>query len=74
MSDQKKKRQRINDLLDAETKPTFICLLYKSKITFFFFTEKGILTKIGSKTLNGIKRRKNLFRRYENCFEVMLIQ
>ena len=28
MSEQEKKRQRIYDLLNAETKPMFLCLLY----------------------------------------------
>ena len=34
------KRQRIYDLLNAETKPKFLCLLYtKQNFFFFFFTE-----------------------------------
>ena len=35
MNEQEKKRQRIYDLLNAETKPKFICLPYKKQIIFF---------------------------------------
>ena len=31
MSEQYKKRQRLNDLLNAETKPNFLCLPYKKQ-------------------------------------------
>ena len=39
MSEQEKKRQRIYDLLNAETKPKFLCLPY-TKQRKIFFTEK----------------------------------
>ena len=37
ISKQEKKRQRIYDLLNAETKPKFPCLQNKEKNLFFFF-------------------------------------
>ena len=46
MSEQEKKRQRIYDLLNAETKPKFLCQPYKKQIVFFF-TEKELLRKRG---------------------------
>ena len=36
MSEKEKKLQRINELLNVETKPTFSCLLYEK--TSFFYT------------------------------------
>ena len=46
MSKQEKKRQRIYDLLDAETKLKFLCLLYKKQRKTFpeksFLRESGI--------------------------------
>ena len=45
MSKQEKKQQRIYDLLNAETKPKFLCLLYiKQRKTFI---EKELLRKGG---------------------------
>ena len=35
MSEQEKKRQRIYDLLNAETQPKFLCLPYKKQRNFF---------------------------------------
>ena len=43
MSEQEKKRQRIHDLLNSETKPKFFVYRIQSKyIFFFFFIEKEI--------------------------------
>ena len=36
MSEQEKKRQRIYDLLNAVTKPEFLCLHLQSKDIFFY--------------------------------------
>ena len=46
MTERERKLQRIFDLLNAETKHKFICLLYK-KVIIFFFTEKEFLIKAG---------------------------
>ena len=46
MSEQEKKRQRIYDLLNAKTKPKFICLLYTKQTKFFYKT--SFLRKRGS--------------------------
>ena len=35
MNEQEKKRQRIYDLLNAETKPKILCLPYSKQRTFF---------------------------------------
>ena len=40
MSEQEKKRQRFYDMIDAETKPNFLCLPYTPQRNIFFFTEK----------------------------------
>ena len=40
MRGQEKKWQRIYNLLDAETKPKFLCLLYTKQRNFFFFLQK----------------------------------
>ena len=39
MSEQEKKRQRINDLLNTETKLKFLCLLYTKQEKFFYSKE-----------------------------------
>ena len=38
MSEQEKKQQRIYDLLNTETKPKFICLLFTKQKKKIFFT------------------------------------
>ena len=45
MSDQEKERQKIYDLLHAETKPKFLCLPYTKKRKKF--TEKEIFKERG---------------------------
>ena len=48
MIEQEKKRQRIYDLLIAETKPKFLCQTdtkRKGVLFFFFFLEKEFLFK-----------------------------
>ena len=49
MSEQEKKRQRIYDLLNAETKPKFLCLTYTKQRNFFtlkeIFEAKGVEDK-----------------------------
>ena len=50
MSEQKQKRQRIYDLLNAETKPDFLCLPYTKQRKFF--TEKALFKEKGSEGLN----------------------
>ena len=57
ISEQEKKRKRINDLLNAETKPKFLCLPYTKQRIFF---QKKSLSKKGSGGWN-IKKRKNAF-------------
>ena len=52
MIEQEKKLQRIYDLLNAETKPKFLCLPYTKQRKNFFFTEKEFLSKSGSEELN----------------------
>ena len=57
MSEQEKKRQRIYDLLNAETKPKFLCLLYTKQRKNL--TEIVFLRKKGSGGLH--KKRKEGF-------------
>ena len=41
MSEQEKEQKRIYDLLNAETKPKFLCLLYiKQRKIFYSFSRK----------------------------------
>ena len=40
MNEQEKKRQRIYDLINADTKLKFLCLPYTKQRKAFFFTEK----------------------------------
>ena len=47
MSEQEKKRQRIYDLLNAETKPKFLCLPYTKQRKKFFYRKKSFLKKRG---------------------------
>ena len=50
MSDQQKKRQRIDDLLNAENKPKFLCIQNEESFFFFFFfffTEKEVFKEKG---------------------------
>ena len=50
MSEQEKKRQRVYYLLNAETKPTFLCLLCIKQLylfIFFLFTEKELFKEKG---------------------------
>ena len=42
MSDQEKKWQRIYDLLNAETKPKFLCLSYIKQKKKFFLRKGGV--------------------------------
>ena len=51
MSEQEKKSQRIYDLLNAKTKPKFLCLPY-TKQRKNFFTEKELFKEKGSGGLN----------------------
>ena len=63
MSQQEKKWQRIYDLVNAETKPNFICLPnIKQRKLFFFFTEKKHFKEKGEL---GIKQKTK--RRLFNC-------
>ena len=55
MSEQEKKRQIIYDLLKAETKPKFLCLLY-TKQRHFFLTEKELFEE---KKEWRIEKKKN---------------
>ena len=57
MGEQKKKRQRINDLLHAETKPKHLCLSYKKQRKTF--TRNSFLRKRGSG--GGNKNQKEGF-------------
>ena len=52
MSEQEKKRQRNYDLLNAETKSKFICLLYKKQSKEIFLQKKSFFMKRRSKGLN----------------------
>ena len=47
MSEQEKKQQRIYDLLNAETKPKFLCQLYTEQRKNFL-QKKSFLRKKGS--------------------------
>ena len=58
MSEQEKKRHRIYDLLNAETKPKFLCLPY-TKQRKKIYRKKTFLRKIGSGVLN--RKRKGGF-------------
>ena len=56
MSEQEKKRQIINDLFNAETKPKFFYLPFtKQRI---FFQKKSFLRKRGSRGLNKKKKKR----------------
>ena len=64
MSEQEKKRQRIYDMLNAETKPNFLCLPYTKQkfFFFFFFTEKELFKeKRAWKTGQKTKKQKESF-------------
>ena len=56
MSDQEKKRQRIYDLLNAETKPNFLCLPYKKQKKFLI--EKELFEEKGWEGLDQKKKKK----------------
>ena len=58
MCEQKKKRQRIYDLLNAKTKPKFICLTY-TKQKKNFYRKKSFLRKRRSGRSN--KKREEIF-------------
>ena len=61
MSEKEKNRQRIYDLLHAETKPKLLCLLYtKQRKTF---TEKEIFKEKGLWRIEQ-KRKEGFF----NCY------
>ena len=62
MSEQKMKRQRIYDVLNAEIKPNFLCLPY-IKQRKSFLQKKSFLRNRGTEGLN-IKRKEGYF----NCF------
>ena len=56
-TEQEKKWQRIYDLLNAENKPKFLCLLYtKQRKLFFFLQKKSSLRKRG---IGGLNKKKN---------------
>ena len=57
MSEQEKKQQRIYDLLNAKTKPKFLCLMYTKQKDFL--QKKCFLRQRGSGRLN--KKRKEGF-------------
>ena len=44
ISEQEKKRQKVYDLFNTETKPNFLCMLY-TKQRKFIFTEKELFTR-----------------------------
>ena len=52
MNEQEKKRQRIYDLLNAETKAKFLCLPYAKLFFLFFLQKKSSLRKRESRELN----------------------
>ena len=59
MSEQEKKRQRIYDMLNAETKPNFLCLPYtKQNFFFFFFLQKKRFLRKKGRGRPG-KKQKN---------------
>ena len=58
MSEQEKKRQRIYDLLNAGTKPIFLCLPYTKQWTLFF-SEKEIFKEKRGGVLNN-KRKEGV--------------
>ena len=59
MSDQEKKRQRIYDLLSAETKANFLCLPYTKQIKRSF-TEREVFKAKGSWRIEQ-KMKRRLF-------------
>ena len=60
ISEQEKKRQRIYDLLNAETTPKFLCLLYTKQRKTFFFTEKELFKEKGEWRIEPKTTRKFL--------------
>ena len=65
MSEQEQKRQRIYELLNAETKPKFRCLLY-TKQRKYFYRKKAFQGKGGGWRIE--QKTKKLFHcsRYRN--------
>ena len=61
MSEQEKKRQRIYDLFNVETKPKFLSTVYKPKKKKKFLQKKNLLRKKRSGGLikNQTKKDKN---------------
>ena len=61
MSEQEKKRQRIYDLLNAETKPKFLYLPYtKQRKKVFFFIEKELFKERGGGGGSNKKEKERL--------------
>ena len=56
MSDQEKKQQRIYELLNAKTKPKFLCLLYIEERIFFFFFFLHKRNFLRKKESGGLKK------------------
>ena len=59
MSEQENKQQRIYDLLNAETKPTFLSLLYTKQSKAIFFHKNSFWRKRGMEDLT--KNEKKVF-------------
>ena len=67
MSEQEKKRQRIYDLLNAESNPKFLCLPYTNQRKGFFSQKKRLLRKMGSGGLNQ-KRKEGFLTLFATVF------
>ena len=60
MSEQEKKFQRIYDLLNSETTPKFLCLLY-TKQRKIILQKKSFLRKSGERRIEKKKTKRRLF-------------
>ena len=60
MSEQEKKRQRIYDSLNSETKPNYFCVPYTKQRKLFFHTGKKLFKEKGGWKIEQ-KTKKRLF-------------
>ena len=58
MSEQEKKRQRIYDLLYAETKPKFLCLPYTKQRKYFYKKKKELFKEKGEWRIEQKMKRR----------------
>ena len=67
MSKKKKKRRRINDLLNAETKPKFFVFRLQSKDSFFY--RKSFFKEEGELNVEQKKRKEDFLTAYTSAIK-----